>query len=167
MPAPISSIRRRRRAVRRNRGEDRPLGGDVLEHLARDDAGAASARVGRDQQQRLRVALQLERAPARHERDHLDAVAEPERVRELAVGRAEAADEARDDVLEPRLGERAQERLRVALAEERAGVRDPEALAGRVRHPVEVVEVAAVRDRHEPARRARACASPRRSRRTR
>ena len=107
----------------------------------------------RDQQQRLRVALQLERAAARHERDHLDAVAEPERLRELAVGGAEAADEPDDDVLEPRLGERAQERLRVALPEERARVRDPEALAGRVRHPVEVVEVAAVRDRHDASRR--------------
>ena len=47
--------------------------------------------------------------------------------RPLAVGGAEVADEARDDAVDPR--ERGQERPRVALAEERAGVRDPEPLA--------------------------------------
>ena len=63
---------------------------------------------------------------ARRVRDQLEPVAEAERLRPLAVGRAEVADEAGDDV-EPRVGERLQERPRVALAEERAGVGDPEA----------------------------------------
>ena len=52
--------------------------------------------------------------------------------------------------VEPRVVERLQERPRVALAEEAARVRDPEALAGRVVEPLEVVEVGAVRDRHDP-----------------
>ena len=99
------------------------------EHLPRDHAGAAPARLGEDQQQRLRVALELQRLPARHERHHLDAIGEPQRLRELAIRGAEPADEPNDDVLQPRLGKRAQERLRVALPEERARVRDPEALA--------------------------------------
>ena len=67
-----------------------------------------------------------ERAP-RRVRDQLEPVAEPLRLRPLAVGRAEVAEEARDDVVEARLLQRGQERPRVALAEERAGVRDPEA----------------------------------------
>src|SRR5207253_2545939 len=128
-----ATLTSRRRAVRRHRRENRPTCRHVLEDLARNDAGAAAARLRRDQQQRLGVALQLERPPARDERDRLDAVAEPERLRELPVGGAKAADEADDDVLETRLGERAQERLRIALAEEGAGVRDAEPLARRVR----------------------------------
>src|SRR5581483_2223414 len=88
-------------------------------------------------------------------RDDLQAVGEPERLRPLAVGGAEVADEARDDV-QPRLGERGQEGTRRALAEEAARVRDPEALAAAVLEPGEVVEVAAVRDRgHRAARRER------------
>ncbi len=78
-------------------------------------------------------------------------VAEAERLRVLAVGGAEVAGEADDDVLEARLGERAEERLRVALAVEVAGVRDPEAVARVVLEAREVVEVAAVRDRHDLA----------------
>ena len=92
-------------AVRRHGGEDRPLGGEVLEHLPGEDAAAAAAGLGDQQQQRLGVALQLERAAARHVRDQLEPVAEPERLRPLAVGRAEVADEAGDDV-EPGVGER-------------------------------------------------------------
>ena len=91
---------------------------------------AAAARLGDQQQQRLRVALQLERAAARHVGDQLEPVAEAERLGPLAVGRAEVADEAGDDAVE-RERERGQERPRVALAEERARVRDPEAVAPR------------------------------------
>ena len=54
-----------------------------------------------------------------------------------------------DDVLEPRLRERAEERLRVALAVEVARVRDPQPVARVMLEPGEVVEVAAVRDRHD------------------
>ena len=88
----------RRGAVGRHGGEDRPLGGQVLEDLPREDAAAAAARLGDQQEQRLRVALQLERAPARDERVQLEAVAELEALRPLAVGAAEVADEARDHV---------------------------------------------------------------------
>ena len=151
----------RSRAVRRHRGEDRPLGREVLEHLPGEDALAAAAGLGDQEQQRLGVALQLERAAARHVRDQLEPVAERERLGPLAVGRAEVADEARDDVLEPGPGERPQERARVALAEEAAGVGDPEALAAVVLEPGEVVEVGAVRDRDHPAARLEAPASPR------
>src|SRR5581483_2679817 len=80
-------------------------------------------------------------------------VAELEALRPLAVGGAEVADESGDDAVDPR--KRGEERARVALAEERAGVRDPEALAAAVLEAGEVVEVRAVRDVHDgPARRA-------------
>ena len=65
----------------------------------------------------------------------------------------EVAEEAHRHVFEPRLGERAEKRLRIALAEERAGVREPEAVGPRVLEPGEVVEVAAVRDRDDAAAR--------------
>ena len=58
----------------------------------------------------------------------------------------------RHDV-EPRVGERLEERPRVAPPEEAAGVREPEPLGRRPLEPHDVVEVAAVRDRHDrPAR---------------
>ena len=72
------------RAARRHRGENRPLGGDVLEHLPRNHAGAATARLGEDQQQRLRVALQLERAAARYEGNHLDTIGPVNDVSEMS-----------------------------------------------------------------------------------
>ena len=87
----------------------------------------------------------------RHVLDLLDPVAEPEPLGELAVGRAQAADEARDDVAVD-LGQRGQERPRVAMPEERPRVRDPEALAPVVLELLEVLEVAAVRDRLHPLR---------------
>ena len=113
-------------AVGRHDGEDRPLGREVLEHLAAEHALAAAARLRDQEQQHLRVALQLERAPARRVRDQLEPVAEAELLGPLAVGRAEVAEEARDDVVEPDCCKRGQERPRVALAEERARVRDAE-----------------------------------------
>ena len=65
MPDPVSRISVGRRAVGRNDGEDRAAGGDVLVHLPRENALAASARLGDEQQQRLGVALNAERAHAR------------------------------------------------------------------------------------------------------
>ena len=114
----------------------------------------------RDQeQQRLGVALQLERAAVRRVRDQLDPVGDARGP--LAVARAEVADEPRHHAVDAR--ERGQERPRVALAEERPGVRDPERRpvrlvgAARVLEPGEVVEVGAVRDRlHRPVRPERA-----------
>ena len=137
-------------AVGGNRGEDRPLGGEILEHLPGEHAASSSARVGDQQEQRLRVPLQLERAAAGDVRDQLQPVAEPEALRPLAVGRAEVADEPGDDV-EPRVGQRGDERPRVAAAEEAARMGDPEPLRRAVLHPVEVVEVGAVLDRHHAA----------------
>ena len=116
-----------RRAVRRHGGEDRPLGREVLEDLPGEDALAAAGRLGDQEQERVRVALQLERGLPGGVRDQLEAISQAEVLRPLVVGRAEVAEEADDDVLVARLGERGQERARVALAEEAAGVRDPEA----------------------------------------
>ena len=140
-----------RRAVARHRREDRPLGGEVLEHLAREHALAAAARVGDQQQQRLRVALELERAPARDIRDQLEPVAEVER---SAHSRSVERKSPTKRATMPGRSRRApQERPRVALAEEAARVRDPEAVGARVLEAGEVVEVGAVRDRLAPAAR--------------
>ena len=78
--------------------------------------------------------------------EQLEPVAEVELLHPLAVDRAEVADEARDHVFEPGGGERREERAWVALAEEAARVRDPEAVGRVVLEPDEVVEVAPVRD---------------------
>ena len=88
----------RGRAVRRHDGEDRAARGDVLEDLPGEDALPAAARVGDEEEQRLRVALEAQRLRARRVRDELEAVAEVERLRPFAVRRAEVADEARDGV---------------------------------------------------------------------
>src|SRR5439155_11289270 len=99
-------------------------------------------RLGDQEQERFGVALELERARARRVRDELEPVAEVETLRPLPVGRAEVPDEARDDV-EARVGQGLQERPRVALPEEAAGVRDPQARRRPVLELGEVVEVAA------------------------
>ena len=72
--------------VRRNGSEDRPLGGEVLEDLPRRHRAASAPRLRQQEEQRFRVALELERGSPRHLRDHLDAVAEPEPLSELAIG---------------------------------------------------------------------------------
>jgi hypothetical protein len=87
-------------AVRRHDREDRPLRRQILEDLPGEDALAAAARLGDEQQERLGVALQLERAAARRIGDQLEPVAELERLDPLAVGGAEVAEEADDDVVE-------------------------------------------------------------------
>ena len=61
MPAPVSRISCGGGAVGRDDGEDRPLCRQVLEHLPREHAAPAAAGLGDQQQERLRVALQLER----------------------------------------------------------------------------------------------------------
>ena len=142
-----------RRAVLRHDREHRPLGGEVLEHLPRQDAAAAAAGLGDQQQQRVGVALEPQRLAARDVVDQLDAVGEAEALHELPVGRTEVAEEAHGHIFQPRLGERTEKRLRIALPEERARMRQPEAVGARVLDPGEVVEVAAVRDRDDPAAR--------------
>ena len=117
-------------AVRRDDREDRTADRDVLEDLAREDAFAAPSGLGNEQEQRLRVALQRERLGARRVRQQLEPVAEREVGGPRAVGLAEVAEEARDDV-ETGVGKRLQERPRIAAAEEAPGVRDPEALGRR------------------------------------
>src|SRR4029079_11507424 len=102
---------------------------EVLEDLPGQDAAASPSGLRDQEEQRLGVALQLERAAARDVAEQLDPVAEAERVGILAVGGAEVAGEAGDDVVQARARARAQERLRVALAVEVAGVGDPEAVA--------------------------------------
>ena len=140
-------------AVRRHDGEDRPLGGEVLEDLPGEHPAPAAAGLGDQEQERLRVALELERAAPGDVGDQLQPVAELERLRPLGVGRAEVADETDDGVVEAGLRERGQERPRVALAEEAARVGDPQAVGRPVLDAVEIVEVRAVRDRHHPAAR--------------
>ena len=63
----------RGRAVGRDGGEDRPLGREVLEDLPGQDAPAAAARLRDQEEQRLGVPLQLERAAARDVAEQLDA----------------------------------------------------------------------------------------------
>src|SRR5205085_2606954 len=128
--------------------EDRPLRGEILEHLAGEDAASPAAGLGDQQEQRVGAALEPERLAMRRERMQLEPIAEAERLGPLAVAGAEVADEARRHV-QAGGGERLQERPRAALAEEAAGVRDREPLAASVLEPGEVVEVAAVRDRRD------------------
>src|SRR6266540_999292 len=167
-------LRGERRAVERPRrpagvelGEGRRQGRDVVgrrddasAHLPDQLGGGALGRHGgedralglRDQeQQRVRVALQRERLAPRHVRVELESRAESERLRPLAVGDAEVADEARDDVLEAGLRERGQERTRIALPEKAPGMRHAEASAAAVLEAGEVVEVGAVQDRRDEA----------------
>ena len=132
------------RPVRRHRGQDRPLGGEVLEDLAARHDATATRRVREQQQVRLRVALELERAAVRQVIEQLEPIAETERLHPLPIGGAKVADETHDDVVQAGLGEGGQERARVALAEEAPRVRDPEALSGLVLEAGEVVEVGAV-----------------------
>ena len=151
-PAPVSRMRSAAApsggtAARIGRSAARYSNTFPLEH-----ALAAPARFGDEEQERLGVALESERLGARRVRDQLEPVAEAEPLRPLAIGRAEVADEARDGV-EPGVRERLEERPRVALPEEAARVRDPEALARPVLEAGEVVEVGAVRDRADDAAR--------------
>src|SRR5262249_28902446 len=131
-------------ALGRDGCENRPLGREILEHLPREDALPAPARRRNEQEQRVRVALQRKRLAARSIGMGPEPVTGPERPGPLAVGNAEVPDEARDDVLEPRLRERLQERPRVAFPEEAPGMGDAEAVGAAVLEPGEVVEVGAV-----------------------
>src|SRR5206468_3944847 len=90
---------------------------------------------------------QAQRLAARHVLDDLHSVAELERVEELTVPGSEVADEAHRHILQARRLERTQERFRVAVAEERAGVRESKTICAPVLEPGEVVEVRTVRDR--------------------
>src|SRR5689334_2995617 len=74
-------------AVRRDDREDWPFGGDVLEDLPGEDAAAAAGRLRNEEEQRLALALQLERAPPGHVVDELDLVREAEPLHELAIAR--------------------------------------------------------------------------------
>ena len=67
-PAPVSRIRSAAAPSGGTSGEDRPLGGEVLEHLAGEDPAPAPARLGDQEQQRLGVALELERPAVRARR---------------------------------------------------------------------------------------------------
>src|SRR3970282_1153570 len=86
------------RPVRRDGGKNRPPCGEVLEHLPGEDSLPPSTRVRDEEQERLGVAREPERLRARGVLDELQPVAEPERLRPPAVGRAEGAHETRDRV---------------------------------------------------------------------
>jgi len=88
--------------------------------------------------------------------DQLDAVGKSEALHELPVGRTKVAEEPHRHILQPRLRERTEKRLRIALPEERTGVREAEAVRPRVFDAGEIVEVAAVGDRHHSAARVQA-----------
>ena len=160
--------RRRRRARRRRRRRSRGSGRRPRRRAARRRGSAARRRGTRTPSRRARpcrgrpppgsaAAAPRSRAGARATRrrgTYGSSSSRSPRPSASAHSRsagAEVADEARDDVRRARLGERGQERLRVALAEEVAGVRDAEPVARVVLEAREVVEVAAVRDRHDLA----------------
>src|SRR5262249_2742051 len=103
-------------AVARDDAEDRPLGPPVPEDLPGQHTPAATARLRDQEEQHLGITLQLERAPAGDVAEQLETVAEAELLGILAIRSAEVAGETDDDIVEPGLGERAEERLRVALA---------------------------------------------------
>ena len=72
-------------AVRRHGRQDRPSGGEVLEHLAGQHRVAAAVGVGDQQQQRVGRALGGERVAVGQEAGLLPGVVEPEPARPLAV----------------------------------------------------------------------------------
>ena len=152
-PCPRFADQRRGGAVGWHGGQNRTFGGEVLEHLPREHALTAASCLGDEQQQRLRVALQLERALARRELVQLQPVAQAKRFRPLAVGSAEVAEEPGHGI-EPRVGERREERPWIAPAEEAARMRDAKAGARVMLESGEVVEIAAVLDRHHGGARA-------------
>ena len=139
---------RSRSSVGWDGSEDRPFGGEVLEDLSREHAFAPSVRLGDQEQQRLGVPLQLERPPPGCERNQLQPVTKTERVRPLAVGSTEVADEASDQV-EVRAGQRGEKRPRVAAAEEAPGMGDAKARDLPMCEAGKVVEIAAVGDRRD------------------
>ena len=153
MPAPVSRIRSRGGTVRRHDGEDRPLGGEVLEDLPREHAAPAAAGLRDQEQQRLRVALELERAAPRRRTGAARAgrrarASRPTRGRRCGSRRRSArrrpsspdcASASRNG-----RGSRLPKKLPVCVIRKRS--------PRLVLEPGEVLEVAAVRDRHAPRR---------------
>ena len=141
-----------RLAVGRNDRQNRTLRRQVLEDLGRENAAAAPLRVRNDQEQRLRVSLEREGLSMRQIRNELEPVGQPEPLGPFAVGRPEVPDEAGGDV-HFGTGEGLQEGTRGAASGETTRVRDPETRGPPVGKPLEVVEVAAVRDHGDRAAR--------------
>ena len=142
---------RRRLSVRRDDGEDGPLGGEVLEDLRGEDAPLV---LGDEQQERVGVTLEREHLRSGAVGDDLDAISEPKALRVLAVGARERPDESCHDVA-IYLGQRLQEGARIAAPEEVPGVRDTQAVSGTVLEPGEVLEVAPVGDQLGAPRRSK------------
>ena len=139
-------------AVRRDDGEDRPLGGEVLEDLPGEHAAAAAARLGDQQQQRLRVALELERAAARRRTGSARAGRRARALsahsrsagRKSPTKRATTSSPDSASAVRNGRGSRLPKKLPVCVIRKRS--------PRLVLEPVEVVEVGAVRDRHAPGR---------------
>ena len=75
MPAPVSRRSAAASPSGGHGGEDRALGGQVLEHLAREDALSPPVRLRNEQQERVRVALEGKRLAVREVRDELEPIA--------------------------------------------------------------------------------------------
>jgi hypothetical protein len=142
-----------RGAVGRHQAEDRPLRGQVFEHLPRQD-GLPDPRCTRDQQhQRVGLLHGPQRVVVRQGALHRHRRAEIEPLGPLAVGRAESAHEAHLEHVAQRRPpveqrpHRLQQRAWAAGAEEVPGVQQAELRRAPVLIAGEVVEVAAVRDR--------------------
>ena len=129
-PAPVSRISSAAAPSGGTAARIGPLGGEVLEDLPRQHALAAAVRLRDQEQQRLGVALQRERLAPRDVRDAARAgrrarAPPPTRGRRTRKSPTKRATTSSS----PDSASAAQERPRVALAEEAAGVRDPEAVA--------------------------------------
>ena len=158
----------RRRAVGRHDREDRPLGGEVLEDLAAEHALAAAAGL-RDQEQQRPPSRAAARASVRRGAYGISSSRSPSpcasahsRSVERKSPRKRATTSSRPDCCNAVRNGRGS---RLPKNEPACVIR--KRLARRVLDAREVVEVGAVRDRHDRARAGCARASPRRSPRRR
>ena len=140
------------RTVGWNSREDRAADREVLEDLPRQHALATAACVRDQEEQRLRVALKRERGRARRVGISSSRSPRPSRSAHSRSAERKSPRNRAIDV-ESGVGERLQKRLRVSLAEEASGMSDPEARRRCVAEPCDIVEVAPVRDRDDPAAR--------------
>ena len=156
-PAPVSRISVGGSAVGRDDREDRALGGEVLEHLPREHAAAAAVGLGDQEQQRLGVALELERhggagrTGSSSMRSMIPAAHSRSAARKSPTKRATTPSTRASAVRNGR-GSRLPKNEPACVIRNRS--------AATVLEPGEVLEVGAVRDRHHRRRAGCARASP-------